>query len=118
MSPRSRRPAPKGYRHRFDRPAEAGAAAARSEPTWPRASVDEQDRGASVANKRPPGLTNAVLPPARRDAHDEKGRRVDRFHERLLGRLREERLGLDTDDPLHRQRRVCQQAAGVTATAW
>src|SRR6478735_4067875 len=70
-----------------------------------------------MTDERAPGVADALLSPAWRDPDRNSGRIFDGGDERLRRRLYEERLGIDADDPLNRQRRVSEKPAGVTLAA-
>ena len=67
------------------------------------------------AEERTPGSADSLPTPARRDAHDDGARGLDRGDERLAARPCEERRRLDADHALYRERRVGKQAAGVAS---
>ena len=90
----------------LDRPAEARAALLGRQPTGSRAAMHEQRCRPGLAHERAAGAAYALLPPAWGDADDDQRRRLDRGDQRLVARLRQERCGVDTDDPLDGDRGV------------
>ena len=58
-----------------------------------------------------------VSPPLLRDADHHHVRRLYSTQKAFLGRLRQHRVGLDSDEPLHGERRVGQQPARVATAA-
>ena len=79
--------------------------------------MHEQGRGSGVARERTSDSTDALLPPAWRDADDDQGRGLDSDGERPLGRLCEQRLSRDPYDPLNGKGGVGQETARVTPAA-
>ena len=67
----------------------------------------------ALRTSEPPGRTDAVQPPTRRNAEHDDGRRLDGCDERGVARLGQQRLRGDADDALDRERSIGEQPARV-----
>ena len=95
------------------RPGEAGLRGRGGEPAGPRAAVHEQQRRRELGRERAPDRAEAAMPPRRRQAEHERVGVVGGFDQGLRSGLDEQRLGVDADGALHRDRRRGEQPRGI-----
>ena len=96
-----------------ERPGEAGLRRRGGQAAGPRAAVDQQQRRLRPAGQRAPDRAEAAAPPGRRQTEHERVRAVRGGDQRIGPGLDEQRLGVDADGALDRDRRGREQPGGV-----
>ena len=96
-----------------ERPGEAGLRSRGGEAAGPRPAVDEQQRRLQLGRERAPDRAEAAVPPGGRQAEHQRVGGLRGGDQRSGSRLDEQRLGVDADRALYRDRRRREQPRGV-----